>query len=72
MVNGRIVENLHVATRAAVAGARGGDRGAGGGAMTLLVLGLIVWTLVHLFKRAGAGRAREDDGVARAPGRRAG
>ena len=43
---------------AAAAGARRGDRRAGGGAMTLLVLGLILWTLVARLQARGAGRPR--------------
>ena len=38
--------------------------------MTLLVLGLILWTLAHVFKRAAPGARAGLDGGDRAPGRR--
>ena len=70
VVNGRIVENLHVVTRPAAARAGRGDRRAGGGAMTLLVLGLIA---LDAGPSSSSGwrrtRGRALDGVAR---RRAG
>ena len=40
--------------------------------MTLLVLGLIVWTLAHLLKRARARRAGRARRARWAPGRPAG
>ena len=58
MVNGRIVENLHVVTARRLLARAAAIAALESGVMTLLVLGLVLWTAAHLFKRGRPRRAR--------------
>ena len=72
VVDGRIVENLHVVTARQLLARAAAIAALEGGVVTLLVLGLIVWTAGAFGEGASRpGRARRSTGRW-APGRRAG
>ena len=70
VVNGRIVENLHVVTARRLIARAAAITELEAVSMTLLVLGLILWTLVHVFKRVAPGaRAAMDRAIGARPAR---